>query len=115
MQRLKPVFFAVGPSPPYNLKSRERRAAKGPASRKKLSSPRTWFTKRPNTSLTLFLLTGNPALDHGRALDSQVDLADQGGAVLQLQALFSLHHLHPFSGKSIYAFSDLSRQCMFTL
>ena len=35
-----------------------------------------------------FLLTGNPALDYGRALDSQVDLADQGGAVIHLQALF---------------------------
>ncbi len=34
------------------------------------------------------LLAGNPVLDDSRALDSQVDLADQGGAVIHLQALF---------------------------
>src|SRR6202140_5984595 len=43
-----------------------------------------------------FFRPGDPALDHGRALDPQVDLANQSGAVVDLASALQAHHFHPF-------------------
>jgi hypothetical protein len=39
----------------------------------------------------------DPAFDHGRTLDHEIDLSDQGGAVEDQQALFHLLDAHAFA------------------
>jgi len=42
----------------------------------------------------------NPALDHGRALDFEVELSDHGVAVIHLQAMVDLQQAHPLTAES---------------
>ena len=79
----------------YRQRTRFRIRAGGPGKRGGCPTHSRFLCRVPGHGLQSvpthplhFLLTGNPALDYGRALDSQVDLADQGGAVIHLQALF---------------------------
>jgi len=67
-----------------------------------VSSSTTWFTECSGTSFTHYwvLFFGFQALDNCRAPDRRVEFANQGGAVVDQDALFNRQQADPVSGQS---------------